>query len=373
MSLIYHTQEPRNVKSSYNPLDNVFFSINNTGRKMILGSLRLEGVLDVKDNGLNPITTDVIAFNPRVGAHGLIESWQIDNANGMLENISNDYQRYISMVNCASLSDSDLNSAKHRCELMATCMQETNAIMIGPKLVGDATTFDNKVDFSFKPVVCLNRPMPGSDSTYSFDKYGFINVAMNMSANLKFLVGDTSDLSYTLSDLKLTYRTVPEDGKHEPVMLRRVIALKSTVDSDLANISSKVSGVCDSMIWSVLPASKDSVNSSDSMALENVPGLDSVQYIWNSSLNAYISYVIDDPTEVLKRGIEAISSSGHNSATHQQLAQNNGWLGGLGFGEMVDLSKQNFNIQLQTGSNGRGISNTGTLNVYRFFSSQVSL
>ena len=68
---------------------------------------------------------------------------------------------------------------------------------------------------------------------------------------------------------------------------------------------------------------------------------------------------------MLERFIDAMSTSGHNQVAKDVFKANQGFALGLDFDGLVDLSRNRFTVQLQTGANNV------PSNAYLYFSSQA--
>jgi len=365
----FHSADPINNKSSYTELDNVSFNINNAGRKLILGSVRLEADLKINNTGAtrSDITTnnDQDGFNNRVGAHGLYDSFTVEAGNvGILENISSDYGRYVNLVSSATETEDMLNNASAVCELKSTSQRISNMLSTGNRL-DDATRED--VDFSIKPMICLNRNVMGG--TLSFRKAGFMKISMNLARNYEFLNSFSGTANYVLSNLRLTYRTVPDDGTDEEVMMRSILSIKSTISSNFANVSSNVPAICSGVSVCFMRRGRENNQTYDNYNLERLQDFQSIQYLFNSSNNQYVSYIIDTREEMVEKGIESLANTGYNCFNSKNIRGNSCEIAGLSFDAPVDLSNQRFNIQIKDND---CVANGG-YNVYQFFHSSVSL
>ena len=365
----YHSADPINNRSTYTELDNVTFNINNAGRKLVLGSVRLEG--DLKVNNTGATRSEITAannqngFNNRVGAGGMFDSFTTEAGNvGILENISSDYGRYVNLVSSATETEDELNNASNVCELKSTNMRISNMISTGNKQ-NNATRTD--MDFSVKPMICLNRNVEGG--TLSFRKAGFMKLSLNLSRNYEFLNSLSTTANYVISNLRLVYRTVEDDGSDEGVQLRTILSIKSTIQSNFANVSSNVPAVCSAVSVCFMRSNRENNQVYDNYNLERLEGFKSIQYLFNSSNNQYVSYIIDTREEMLEKAIESLADTGHSSVNGKTVRGNSCEFAGLSFDAPVDLSNQRFNIQIKDDN----IVANGGLNVYQFFHSAIDL
>ena len=220
------------------------------------------------------------------------------------------------------------------------------------------------VDFSLKPVCALNR-MSGDDLPSS--KTGPITLTCNLARNRVALMGSgqTPNSVYQLKNLRCTYQSVADDGSSSQTAMRTVFNIKSNILSGSASVSANVPAMCSSVVVSFCDTRNENDVVVNSLALEEPQALTEVQYLFNDQTNSLITYVIDDRTEMLERFIDAMGVAGHNQVAKDVFKANQGFGLGLDFDGLVDLSKNRFTMQLQTGANNV------PSNVYLYFSSQA--
>ena len=387
MSQIQYSQvQPDNNRQQYQQLDVVNFTINNQGRSLVLGSLKLEGTLQVNTTGQTQATTQDIRFNKNAGIGAFIDGINVQTAlTGTLENIQFDYGRYLNMVAVASKDANDSFSSADVCELKAPTDFITSRYCYGNSSQ-TSTVVVEPIDFSHKMKICLNRQVQGDNLPFS--RSGFMKVSVSLARNASALYGtfagvdgavpNMTTANYILSDLVISYQTVPDIGQKNPVVMRSLVPIKSTLESDFSNVASSVPAKCDSVSISYQFSERENqvVNTAghaqvwDNNALNSIPNWDSIQFIFNNSNSEYISYIIDTQQEALKRGIESLRETGHNQVALDNMEDEDHLIHGLSFGEMIDLSNQRFNIQINAPS---GISANNKMTIYCFFHSMITL
>ena len=384
-SLQYSSVQPDNNRSTYKHLDVVNFTLNNQGRSLVLGSVKLEGKLKINTlANAQAVTPNDIRFNPNAGVGAFIDGVMVQSAqNGTLENIQFDYARYLNMVAVASKDANDNFSSKDVCELKAPYDDITRQYAYG--VTSKTTTSVNTlIDFSHKLKVCLNRQVQGDNLPFS--RSGFMKISISLARDAQALYGtyyntgadNMSTANYELSDLQITYQTVPDVGQNEPLVMRSLIPIKSTLESDFSNVASSVPAKCDAVSISYQFQERENTNLDgsqqvqvwDNNALNKIPNWESLQFIFNNSNSEYVSYIIDNQQEALKRAIESMKDTGHNQVSLDAMNDEQHLIHGLSFGEMIDLSNQRFNIQLNAPN---GISADNKMVIYAFFHSLVSL
>jgi len=77
--------------------------------------------------------------------------------------------------------------------------------------------------------------------------------------------------------------------------------------------------------------------------------------------------VLQDRTEMLERFISSLEETGHNQVAKDVFRANQGFGLGLPFDGLVDLSKNRFTVQIQSGANNRPSS------AFLYFHSSVAV
>ena len=70
--------------------------------------------------------------------------------------------------------------------------------------------------------------------------------------------------------------------------------------------------------------------------------------MFNDSFNQFVSYEITDRVEILKRGLEGLSSGMSNSQDLTKISSNESFITGLNWGSYIDLSQQKFNVNINS-------------------------
>tara|TARA_R110002153_G_scaffold23708_1_gene76365 strand:- start:1366 stop:2490 length:1125 start_codon:yes stop_codon:yes gene_type:complete len=372
-NLQYHSVEPESNRTQFKAFDTVDMIINNP-RNLVKNSIRIEGVLSVFSTGsTSAVYSSNIGFNSRMGAHALLESVTTEVSGKIIENIAQDYGRFVNMTECATKSKDDYFSSAALCELKAPSFEATKAFAAGKcdetfQSNGTASTTQTleAIDFSFKPVICLNRM--SSDLEMS-RVGGQVKVSFNLARNANFLVGegDNGSANYQITELRLTYQSV-DPSPIPSVMMRSVVSMKSLMNSSFANISSKVPAVCDGVSISFLTAARENQKQVDCNALESPPNVQEVQYLFNDSTNQYVQYAVDDYGEMQMDFLESLRSAGYSNVCPDSLKGSSAMGLGLHFGQQVDLSRDKFSVQVKS-----DVSASNSFLMYLYFHSLIEL
>jgi hypothetical protein len=368
-AFMYHEVIPENSKDAYVAHDTVDFNCTFEGRACNLGSFRIEGVLEVLENG-QPLYVDAnkekrIFYNPAVGAHACFESVMTTMNGQVVENISTSYPRYVCMTTKATSEQGDIgNDSNNTCELKASYLQATQSILQGSVPKNQPTNAVNlPPDFSIRPLVALNS----SNRALPYAKSGMIRVSVNMARLNSLLWGADvgANTTYSVKELRVTFTSVPEEmATADPIMLRTKLGMKQSIQSNLANVALRVPAVCTAVSCSFLPQAQENSPTYDTNELTTVPNLKSVQYAFNDITSQLVTFKLKSDPEFIKGYIDSFMDTGLNTLTPNDWSANNGYGVGVPFGMAVDLRNQRFSVQLNS-----DVSNVDPMVIYLFFHS----
>ncbi len=373
----YHSVIPENNKASFGEYDNIDFQLTFEGRAMNLNSVRIIGDLSVTAGG-NPLSdiTNVakdIKLDRLVGAHAFIESITTSFFNGgnVIENLT-EYPRYVKMKNAGRKGVNQMNNGSNVCELLAPVSEMTNLILKGTTPSDNSTANLDPInpDFSIKPEICLNNASGSPVLAYS--KTGAIRLTVNLGRVFSALYGVDVDntVSYSISNLKVSFTSVPEDpSMNDAVVMRTIVNLKQSIESSFANIGVKVPAICDRMSASFQVQQNENTAKNNNTELAKVPNLTELQFLFNDSTNSLVSFLLRDYEEIISRYIDSFYDTGKNALTTYNLADNDGFGAGLDFDDFIDLRNQKFNLQLQSGISGQAQN----MIIYMYFHSVIKV
>ena len=360
--IIYHSVKPSNALSSgagfseYNTLD---FNLVANGRKMVAGSVRICAQVEVTTApNTQLVAGNVVRIDPNVGAHAFFESFQCEISQGpkaqVLENLAS-YPRFVSMADAVSRNEIDVCDAALLGELRGATEENgtTNLQQVGA--LSEQSTARNALttpSFSIKPMLCFNR-MIGDN--YSFNANGSVRISCNLARSAHALYGyscQNGTCSYSLKNVRLTYVSVPDDGKQGKMMMDTYAFIKSNMISSQANVQARVPArAVKSCSISVMAQAHESSLVENSYGLERLPQLSELNFSFQDTLTNYITYTIDDLQDALTRGVESFpGGQAHNNACNpNQQAANRGYILGTDFdGQVVDLSGQKFGVSIKS-------------------------
>ena len=378
--LQYHSSECETKKNSYEEYNNLDFNINvGEGRVLVKNSVRFLCNLQVRDNGGR--AGGGVYFDHKCGIHAFIDSVQTSFTGGgaadmlgVKENITN-YARYVAMSGIATKQPEDYTNASNLCELKGFSWETSDLLARGLNQNADTrvtTGGDNTVladiDASMKPMCILNK-MSGGNLPYS--KSGNIRLTLNLAAARSALMGaglNNAQDDYIITNPRLTFHSMPDSGQEPQVVCRAVYSVKNSIVSNFANIQAKVPSVCDSVSISFQQQAREQVAPFSNYQCEKPRGLEKIQFLFNDSTNQYITYAINDQTEMLAGFVDSFVDTGHNQVSISTFDDNQSFGVGLSFNGFIDLSNQKFGFQVES-----KCTNAFAYNAYMFFHSILTV
>lgn len=372
----FHSVNPENLKEFYQEFDNIDFVLSALDRSYTK-TIRLNGEIEFDYptvQGKTPLDYKV-AYDGFIGSHSYID--RIDTSAELIGNIENVsyYPRLQSSKAQATLTKDDLFNSNYVCENRVVSEDLSSAMLKGMVDLGTTGTYDpdftSPLSFSIKLDFCMNNLVNSPVLPYA--KTGDVRVKLTLARNLTVLFGDAligSTINYKLKNLRITYQTVPDNGKYLPQYTMRIqSAIKTSIQSSFASISTKVPMVCDSF-WAtaILQAEEDNalVNG---MQNERLPNVTELQILWNDAMNQQLTYSLVSEEEILHNYIKAVARQvSSNDANLNTLASSHGWGMGLSFGQLVDLSKTKLGLNIKS-----TVSSGAPYVIYLFFSGLLSL
>ena len=370
-NLIYHEVIPNNLKSNgYKQNENVDFDISVPNRKINLGSIRIEGELEVTSAGVflnnDAAIAKDIKMDHLVGAHSLFESIVTSisvPSKSIIENLT-EYPRYVKMATAATSGADDMLNSNNMCELKNSFPSFTTKVLQGvvPKENFVANPIRLNPDFSVRPLIAMNS----AEGAASYRQVGDVQITLTLNrVNGVFYGNDAAtDVDYTIRDLKIRFTSSPDDGTDEAIVMKTKLAIKQSIQSSFANVQTRVPAVCNAVTVSFQPQTEENTGVYNNCQLTRIENLTQTQYLFNDSTNTLISYVIKSDSEVQDRAIDSMMDTSRNSLSLQNLSNNNGFMAGIDFGMMVDLTNSKFSLQLTS-----GVSSSKPMLVYLYFHS----
>lgn len=375
-SIKYHEVIPSNNKTFYTADDLVDFEFHSVGRDLVRNSIEISATLQVfktvggVQSRVVKADTGKLFLDRSSGAHSIIENVSCSTVNqGNIETIGFSYPRFVSMLNVLQKRSQDNNDMSQVLEWVYPDKELSNVVLRQGVIQNGANSEFFDQTFNFKPKVVFNR----TDQNVSFSKTGAMRISMNLSTVEKMIedkltVANLDQISYKLSNLKLFYRSVPEDPSIKSIIAQKFTPLKTTISSSLASMSLNVpSQSATGCSISFQKVSNEGLSAGNNSQLEkvNVSGL---QFFFNSA-NSYLNYRLTSVSEILLRGLKSITPK-NDERMYQLDAQNFGnnenYIVGSDLDGIIDLSENSFEVQIESDLN----ANT---NVFLMFHSIISI
>ena len=363
MPIRNHLVEPTNPRDSYGEYDDVRFQISFLGRKLVLNSIRVMGKVSVANNG----DVDDITMDGFVAAHNFFEEVLTSTNNqGLLESIQA-YPRMVGMMRKATLDAVSLMNSNYTCEMCAPDDVIERQILKGNVLKTNSIDEVQAADFSIKPHFVFNQAEGPQFLSYS--KTGDISLNLRLNRNDQVLYGEDagSTKTYSLTDLRVSFLTVDDDGKVDTHIMRQKVTLQQPVSSSFVSISSKVpADRCVGVVASFMENKRQSQYLYNDCQQMELPNVTAVNFLFNDSENRFITYEIKNNVDLLNRYLEAYRKGGQTQAQLQYIEANKAYGIGLNFEGVLDLSTQKFTTQITS-----DVSNLNPFTGYFYFFNNI--
>ena len=361
----YHSVEPTANKEKFGEFDSVDFEIS-TDRNIVRNSIRIEGKLKVNNTGTTRVQqTEQIHFNHHTGAHGLIDAISTQLGGQIIENIGQSYPHWVHMAQTGSKSNEDYFSSDQICELKASNIPAVMAYAAGKSAKTDqAATFED-VDFSFKPLIAVNR----ADNDIEMARVGgLMKLTMNLNRNSNFLCGygNTTAGNYEVRELRVTYRS--SDPASVPATnMNSVLTYENILNSNFANLSTRVPAVVQGVSMSFRQTSLADDVKEDALKQDKLPDFRSIQFLFNDSTNTYTQYEVDDLGAALQDYVDSLSKNGLSEVNTVNVMGRQSFGLGLDFGQSISLENNKLSTQIRSGTNS-----DNPYNMFMAFHSRIS-
>ena len=352
----YKSVNPDSVKSSYNPNENISFTLDFSNEAIVGGSVRLYGQVNFYVGNADTLEKDTI--DAQTGIHSVLNSISVSTQKqGVIQQLLQP-ARFRKMTQQGGQTVGDLVSRSDN--VSALCAGRTNEM--NGLLQGKAGS-QNVQPFCFAVDCCLNQ----ANGNIPYSKTGQVSIDLRTSSVFQFMNGAFVTANYELNDLELLYQTAPENPK-ESVEMLTTYSMKYIADSSRTSIRTRVPAQCISVSISMMKTSEENTHAHNALKCEVPPGLTSVQYNLDDGLNL-VRYEMKTREEQLLNYFESLGENNKNQISISQMDLSNNEFGlGLHFGEPVDLNKKPFGFDMIS-----SIDNTNKYSVYLFFRGVISL
>lgn len=355
-----HAIYPQSQKASYTENDSVDFVLSYDGEKLVPNSVRLTGQFRATKLDGTPITGDV-KYDGMVGIHSVFDSFNISTMQeGFLENCMS-YQRVVkSQFQATQNKNQAVSESDKTCELRCGNDEMTSEILKGMSEGGG----NRALPFSMAPNICLNRTLAGA---LRYAKQGAVMVNCRLAPTIDIFYGaDSGDCQYEIIDLKLTYQSLPDDGKNDPVVMEVKTVVRNNIVSSAHQVSTKVPIVALAFSATFIKPAHQSVTAYNNLACE-VLDINRMEIELNDN-NSYLAFPIDSREEILYNYILANANSKFNDMSLEKLKAGIGYGIGMPFGGSYNFSERKFGLNIQSSA-----SNADPYNMYMVFSGIIKV
>jgi len=349
----YHSVTPQNVKTTYTDFDVLDFIISAPARKLVGGSVKL--LFDVKVLN-NDVVTTKCSYDGFTGLHSFIESINVSTAQqGQIEMVRF-YQRMNACTSRASMAVEDLFNSPMVAE--GRCPSDVSDRLLKGFVPEDFATqaYNDEVttplDGCLKLQCCLNQMM--GDNLLPLAKTGDITISLNLPRTVSALWGNAAiggDQTYQLSNVKLLFNTVLDDGKYAKNYVMKVKSdFKQSINSTFVALSSSVPIVADSCFLNFIRADQENNNAYNSLQCQVLPGVSRVSYLFNDSFSESITYELDNVVDWISTGVKAVkgTTAGDSDTSLIKQSGDDCFLLGLNFQQYVPLATTKFSINIES-------------------------
>ncbi len=372
MSVNYRSIYPISNQATYLANQNVELVLNLNNEKLVPGTVALEGswesFITTVNAGNRPQPTTRQMYDPLVGAHCLFRDITTEfELLGIVENFQN-YPRYVKMKNLATQHDESLGT-----ETVNAVELVVASDRIAKGLIEGQNALDYTLPFSVKLQNVLNKASGPLASAVT----GVIRVRIRLAPNSEVYYGEDAGTSeYQLSNLRLRYQTIPDDGKRQPVQLQVNHSYRSVLDSNNVNVNTFVPGLSDSVAISFIQQSVENTATENYLACHAPPGIpplgyrsasgtiqtgvvqdygiERLQYAINDTDTALVGFTLESREEILHNALRAFKAPpGKYGALLRKIREpvvnrRDGYLAGIPFGGLLDFSKNKFACQIES-------------------------
>jgi hypothetical protein len=350
----YHSVTPQNVKTTYGDFDVLDFIISAPARKLVGGSVKL--LFDVKVLNNDDVAVKC-SYDGPTGLHSLIESINVSTAQqGQIENIRM-YQRMISCTARASMAPEDLFNSAMVAEGRCPDQSVSDRLLKGfvpqdfnTQAYNDEVT--TPLDGCLKLACCLNQMI--GDNLLPLAKTGDITLSLTLPRTVSALWGNGTiggDQVYQLSNVKLLFNTVLDDGKYAKNYTMKVKSdFKQSINSTFVALSSSVPIVADSCFLNFIRGDQENNSAYNSLQCQVLPGVSRVSFLFNDSFSEAITYELDNVVDWIATGVKAVkgTTAGDSDTSLIKQSGDDCFLLGLNFGQYIPLATTKFSINIES-------------------------
>jgi hypothetical protein len=352
-----HKVFPTNKRATIGENSNIDFDLTFPMRKLVCNSIRVEGRVKVYKTGTTRANlADNIFVDNMIGANAFFQTYETSSQNrGVLE-FAQEMPRCMKMTATGFNTRDDMVNLANSCELRSQNLALSQALFFGEVnedmvlTPHTANTTDGQ-SFSIKPYFLLNqtsRGQEGGDVNLRNQTLGDLKISIRTARNNDALFGTDADGSvyYELSDVALTFHSLPDDGKQDKLVMRTKSVVRQSIQSGLGVISVNAPLLSNGVSISFLEQSKQNANNHNSLQLDRLRNVSKVEFLINNSLSDYLTYQLTNENQILEYYLQSLSNSDMNSYGTSYIKANEAYGVGQNFGGLVDVSQNTFGANI---------------------------
>lgn len=277
---------------AYQPGTNVSFYLSMENQRLVKGSLALSGKVTV--SGLNAGT--FMFTDNLIGAHAFFDGIAVETAITNFP-VVNAYPRWIKSKRYCNWNKNSINLDK-------------GAQMIN--VSGDFSYFNGQ-SFLIYPDIPINN----SSDDLSYSKFGNIKISMNLTTALNAFFmsdGNSPDFNYSISDLKLHYKTLPDNMSKEIITFDTYSYNYTNIVSNNQIVTENISSMLVESMFGTFQVDGTSQVVTYNKAQFDDCGLQKVQFKFNDT-QSYLNFALDTRGAIVLNSLAALNSNGMTSFT----------------------------------------------------------
>jgi len=215
--------------------------------------------------------------------------------------------------------------------------------------------FRKAPDMCLKLNCALNNMI--GDPLLPFALTGDITVTLQLERVVNALYGQKTvgnGYSYNISNVRLNYLTVPDNGVYSKNYMFNVYSsIRQSIQSSYASVTTKAPVVANSVFCSFIEQANESNPMTDNLMQEYLPNVTEVTFQWNGNFSQSVVYTLNNVEEILTNYLEAVTTNPNvNNASLQCIAMNKSYGVGLKFGSPVNLAQNAFTMNIKSSIDG---------------------
>ena len=354
----YNIVFPLAKKATYEANDTIDFVLSLENKKLVPGSLAICGDATIfKNKSTQTAFTSQDSdgyIDPDAGYHALFRDFTTEfRSIGLTEQFSY-YPRYVKMKTQGSMLRDSLGVETFNC-IEGKAMNETIRMGLNMGVNQSAA-----VPFVVKPDIAPNKSNVGIPG----NQVGVVRIRCRLAPDSEVVYGADNNVGYQIQHLELRYETIDDDGSREPLTMEVYQVNRQVIETNNANLSTFVPGLCDAVHISFIPTADESDTTGKKNYLRcapipgtpilgdnpsNVQGASRLYYAINDTDTALVGFTMQSRSEMLWNYLRSWNNEPKDYATLLHRIQGADAYGlGINFGSPLDFSTQQFAVEIDS-------------------------